>query len=175
MITVEELLQPSPELRNLAQPDMDPLTEDDALQEAQLLDIRVDALRLTVGLLFDLRSALQLREANTGVLVAHGVRELTWSAGSRDTDLTAWTVGGSVTHNERGLFGLKLGMWPSPGAHLSLIAERAAFLAGDIPGLPETPPNYGDDDETTIRAGLAHWGSQFSPIHAIFVDPVPAS
>lgn len=170
MITVEDLLRPSPELRSLAQPDMDPLTEDDALQEAQLLDIRVDALRLTVGLLFDLRSALQLRDANTGILVAHVVRELTWSAGSRDTDLTSWTVGGSVTQHD-GLFGLKLGLWPSPGAHLSLVAERAQFVAGDIPGLPETPPNYGDDDDRTIRAGLAHWAAQFSPTHAIFVDP----
>lgn len=174
MMTIEDLLLPSPGLRAYAaQPEMDPLTEDDALQEAQLLDIRCDALRLTVGLLFDLRLALQLREANTGVLVARGVRELSWSAASRSTDLTTWTVGGSVPRNENQLFGLKLGMWPAPGAQLSLVAESAAFFAGDVPGLAETPPDYGDDDDTTIRAGLAGWNSQFTPVHAVFLDPAP--
>jgi hypothetical protein len=79
MIIMEELLYLGPELRQYAsQPEMDPLTEDDALQEAQLLDVRFDALRSTVGLLFDLRMALQLREPNTGVLVVSGVRELSW-------------------------------------------------------------------------------------------------
>jgi len=171
MMTIEDLLGPSRELLAYgAQPEMDPLTERDALQEAQLLDVRFDAMRLTVALLFELRLALQLREANTGVLVARGVRELSWTAGNRSTNLTAWTVGGSVPRNENRLFGLRLGLWPAPGAQLSLTAESAAFFAGDVPGLTETPPDYGDDDETAIRAGLAGWNSQFSPVHAVFVN-----
>ncbi len=45
MITIEELLRPDPELRRFAaKPEMDPLTEEGALQEAQLLDVRFDAL-----------------------------------------------------------------------------------------------------------------------------------
>src|SRR4051794_19506320 len=87
-------------------PEMDPLTEEDALQEAQLLDVRFDALAGFVGLVFELRQALQLREANTGVLVAHGVRTLTWSGPSRDTTLTAWSVGSSVPRAKDNLFGL---------------------------------------------------------------------
>jgi hypothetical protein len=62
VITVEDLLRPDRRWREYASlPEMDPLTEDDALQEAQLLDVRFDALRSTVGLLFELRTALQLR------------------------------------------------------------------------------------------------------------------
>lgn len=93
MITIEELLSLDARLRRFAaQPEMDPLTENDALQEAQLLDVRVDALRSTVGLLFELRVALQLREANTGALVAHGVRKISWSSSPRPTPRTAWNV-----------------------------------------------------------------------------------
>lgn len=39
-------------------PEVGPLTEDGALQEAQLLDVRFGALRSTAGLLFELKSAL---------------------------------------------------------------------------------------------------------------------
>jgi hypothetical protein len=173
-LIVEELLS-DPGLRRFAsQPEMDPLTQEDALQEAQLLDVRLDALRLTVGLLFELRLALQLRESNTGVLVARGVRELSWSAGPRSTTKTAWTVGGSIPRNHDGLFGLTLGMWPAPGTQLTLIAESAAFLAGDVPGLDQIP-DYGEDDEPTIRAELANWRSSFTPAHAVFLDPAPMS
>jgi hypothetical protein len=173
MIAIEDLLWSDPGLRRFAaQPEMDPLTEEGALQEAQLVDIRFDALRSTVGLLFELRLALQLREANTGVLVARGVRELSWTAGPRSTGRTAWVVGGSIPHNEDRLFGLKLGMWPD--AQLALRAESAAFFAGDVPGL-DPIPNYVDDDEATIRAHLAGWRSEFVPIHAVFLDPAPAT
>ena len=173
MITIEELLSPRSDLRRFAsKPEMDPLTEDDALQEAQLLDVRLDALHLTVGLLFELRMALELREGNTGVLVAHGVRELSWTAGPRTTDITAWPVGGSVVRNENRLLRLEMGMWID--AQLKLVAESAAFFSGDVPGLDETPPDYGQDDEATIRANLAGWYSAFVPLHAVFLDPAAA-
>lgn len=170
MITIEELLLPDPRLRRFAaQPEMDPLSEEDALQEAQLLDVRFDALGSTLGLLFELRLALQLRKANTGVLVARGVRELSWTAGPRSTAKTAWTVGGSIPRNEDGLFGLELGMWPTPGAQFKLVAETASFFAGDVPGLDRIPDYLGDDD-ATIRAQLASWHSDFVPVHAVFLD-----
>jgi hypothetical protein len=173
MITIGSLLLPDPQLRRFAaKPEMDPLTEDDALQEAQLLDVRFDALRSTVGLLFELRLALQLREGNTGVLVGRGLRELSWTAGSRSTHRTAWTVGGSLPRNESQLFGLQLGLWPN--ARLVLRAESASFFVGDVPGLDRIP-NYAEDDDATIRAHLASWESEFVPVHAVFLDPEPAA
>jgi hypothetical protein len=151
-------------------PDMDPLTENGALQETQLLDLRFDALTLTVGLLFELRTALQLRDGNTGVLVAHGVRELSWSGPRRATSLTAWTVGGSMARCDAGLLRLDLGMWPAPGAQLSLLAERAAFFSGDVPGLDTAPPNYSDVERAGIVEKVAGWDSDFHPIHAVSFD-----
>ena len=172
---IEDLLRPDPELRSYgAQPEMDPLTEDDALQEAQLLDVRFDALRSTVGLLFELRTALQLREANTGVLVARGVRELSWSTGGRSpAPRFAWVVAGSTIGAAVQLFELRLAGL-RPGAGLGLVAESAAFFAGDVPGLDRIP-DYVSDDESTVRANLASWRSKFTPVHAVFLDPAPAS
>lgn len=148
---------------------MNPLTEIDALQEAQLLDVRIDALRSTVGLLFELRMALELQEANTGVLVAHGVREVTWSAVPRSTSKTAWNVVESVPNPRNGLFHLFLGMLPD--AELRLSATSAQFFIGDVEGIGDVPPNYVDDDEATIQAGIAGWRSRFSPVGAVFIRP----
>ena len=173
MITVGELLGPDLALRRFAaQPEMDPLTEDDALQEAQLLDVRFDALRSTVGLLFELRLALQLREGNTGVLVARGVRELSWSTGGESpAPRFAWTVAGSKIGTTNKLFDLRItGM--RPGAGLGLVAESAAFFAGTVPGL-ERIPDYVDDDDATVRTQLAGWHSEFVPVGAVFLDPAP--
>jgi hypothetical protein len=171
VIAVEELLSPDAELRRFsARPEMDPLTEDDALQEAQLLDVRIDALRTTVGLLFELRVATQLREANTGVLVAHGLRKISWSVSPRPTARTAWNVIASTPRCADRLFGLSLGFWPE--GRLELSAERAAFFVGDVASIGAAPPDYGGD-ESTIQAGLAGWRSTFTPVHAVFLDPAP--
>lgn len=174
---IRELLLPDPPWRahGVAGPEADPLIEEDALQEAQLLDVRFDVLTCTVGLLFELRTALQLREANTGVLVAHGVRELSWTGPERATEMTAWTVGGSTPRVERGLFGLVAGMWPAPGARLGLRARSAAFFAVNVPGLDDAPPDYTDHDRMSVRAHLAGWNSPFEPVHAVVLDPAPTS
>jgi hypothetical protein len=61
---IEDLFR-IPERRAFAaKPEIDPLTEDIALMESQLLDVRFEAVTSTAGLLFDLRGALQLRLAN---------------------------------------------------------------------------------------------------------------
>lgn len=171
---IDDLLLSDPALRAYASmPEMDPLAEEDALQEAQVLDVRFDALAGVVGVLFELRQALQLREANTGVLVAHGVRELTWSGPSRDTTLTAWSIGSSVPQAKDQLFGLSLVMWPHPGAQLSLTAESAAFFIGNVPGLDEAPPDYTDRDRAALGEEIAGWDSLFEPVSAVFLDRAP--
>jgi len=172
MIAIETLLGPDGWSGEFTSPpQMNPLTEDDALQEAQVLDVRFDALRLTVGVLFELRGALQLREANTGVLIARGVHELSWTAGPRTTSRTAWTVMSSRPEPRDGLFALSLGMWPE--SRFILHAERAAFFCGDVPGL-ERIPDYGTEEEAAISANLASWQSNFEPLQAVFVDPMQA-
>ena len=172
MMKIDDLLLSNHAQReHSSRPEMNPLTEGDALQEAQVIDVRFDVLTGVVGILFELRQALQLREASTGVLVARGVRELMWSGPSGDTGLTAWSIGSSVATTKDRLFGLSLVMWPHPGARLSLTAESAAFFVGDVPGLPEAPLDYTEGDRSAIGGEVADWGSPFEPLSAAFLDP----
>lgn len=172
---IDDLLRLDPSLRKYgALPEMDPLTEDDALQEAQVLDVRFDALAGVVAILFELRQALQFQEASTGVLVAHGVRELGWTGPERDTALTAWSVGSSVPSAKDRLFGLSLVLWPHPGARLTLTAESAAFFVGDVPGLSDAPPDYSQGDRRALASEVAGWDSPFEPVSAVFLDRAPA-
>lgn len=170
MIRIEELLHPGTDLRRYAgNPLTNAFLEADALREAQLLEIWHDALRSAAGLLFELRTSLQYDDANTGVLVARGVRELSWTAPPRVTARTAWTVDGSRIGPENGLSRLHMAFWPAPGAVLTVRAEQLVFIGGDVPGLDEAPPDYGSSDERQLRASLAGWRSEFTPRHAVFL------
>ncbi len=171
-MNIEDLLSDADRRRFAAQPEMDPLTEAAALQEAQLLDVRVHALTSTVGLLFDLRTALQFMEGNTALLIARGVREFGWAAEPRASVRTAWNVVSSEPSVCDRVFSIRLGFVPS--ARLTLAAESAEFYVGDVDALSDTPPDYGGADDAAIRAGLANWCSPFSPVHAVFLDPAPA-
>src|SRR5260370_37282495 len=93
-------------------PEMDPVTEKDALQEARLNEMIFDAVNRRVGLLFDLRGAVQLRMAYTGLLVLGGVEILTWSSERRSSERTAWNVVGSLPVTEDGGLQLKQFFFP---------------------------------------------------------------
>lgn len=68
-MNITELLRDEDRRRFAAQQEADALREVDSLQEAQLLDVQVDALRSRACLLFDCRGALQIEMGNTAVLV----------------------------------------------------------------------------------------------------------
>lgn len=165
---VRELLSDDLSQVSDAQPDSNPLSEEDALQEAQILEILFDTARSTVGVLFDLRTALQLRDGNTGVLVARNVTSLVWSAKSRRTNRTAWNVTQSLPGRDGLHFTLEVRMFPD--ASLTIVAQQACFFTGTVPGLGEVPPDYYDDD-STIVGKLAQWESSFLPLQAAFINP----
>lgn len=100
------------------------------------------------------------------MLIAHGVHALSWTS-TPEGGRTAWTVGGSLPRVEKGLFGLRMALWPN--AQLSLRAKNAAFFTGDVPGLDEIP-DYGQDDDAAVRAALAGWNSELVPLHAVYLD-----
>src|SRR4051794_21274053 len=165
---IEELLRASADRDPAVHADIDPLRDSDALQESQLLDVRFDAVSSTIGILLELRTALQMIEGNTAVLVARGVREFAWSAGSRSTDRTAWNVVGSESRIVGQLITLEFDFVPNAGTRL--VAETAAFYAGDVASLAEQLPDYQMDDDATIQANLASWRSSFSLRWATFLD-----
>jgi hypothetical protein len=149
-------------------PEMDPLTERDALQEARLNEMIFNAVNRRVGLLFDLRGALQLRMAYTGLLVLYGVESLSWSSEQRASTRTAWNVVGSLPVNEGGVINLKLFFFPD--AELTVVARSAAFHAGDVLGLPDTPPDFASSDEE-VALGMASMDSPFEPTQATLIEP----
>lgn len=166
---IEELFDDPLRRAYAAMPEMDALTEADALQEADLVDVRVDVTRSLVGLLFDLRSALQFRMANTAVLIGHDVHQFEWSGDMSPTrGRMAHYVMSSRPDNREDRFSIAIGCLQT--CKLELAAASAEFFVGDIPDLPEAPPDYGRADEATIRAGIPGWGSRFEPGWATFVD-----
>lgn len=168
---VRDLLYPGALPRGADSPlAMSPLTDNDALQEAQLLEVRFEALTGVAGLLFDLRQSLQIREATTGVLIARGVRQLLWDGPPRSTPLTAWSIGSSVPVVRDQLFAISLNMWPYLGARLTLLCSSAEFTVGHVPGMLSTPPDYGRGDRRAIDSEPPDWSSVFVPV-GIAVHP----
>lgn len=158
-----------PERRGYAsQPEVDALTEEGALQEAALVDVRFSPLESWVGILFDLRLALQLRMGNTGVLIARGVTTLLWTHRHRGLGRCWHAVTGSTPDNHDNRFSLTLGF--ASDAELRVEAEAAEFYVGDIQDLDAKQPNIVEDDDEAVRAGMPSWGADFVPIAATFLD-----
>jgi hypothetical protein len=153
----------------LRKPEMDPLTEKDALLEARLNEVLLDAVNARAVLLFDLRGALQLRMAYTGILVLNGVERFSWVGSPRLTRRTAWNVVESVPINKDGGVNLRLLFFPE--AEITMAARSAAFFAGDVPGLPDKPPDFAGDD-VEVAAGMASMDSTFEPTQATSIEPL---
>lgn len=168
-MTPRDLIAGVPLSSLVGSPEADPLTEKDALQEARLNGVLFDAVNMRAGLLFDLRGALALRMAYTGLLVLGGVEKLSWDCEPRSTIRTAWNVVGSVPANKEGVVNLRLFFFPD--AEMTVAARSAAFFAGDVPGLPEAPPDFAGGD-AEVAAGMASMDSPFEPTQATFIEPL---
>jgi len=167
VITPRDLLAGASVTALLGSPEMDPLTEKDALVGAPLVEAVLDPVNMRVGLLFDLRVAEQLRMANTGLIILGGVEAFEWRTERRSTARTSWNVDASVPSNNEGVINLRLIFFPS--AELTLVARSAAFFAGEVPGLPDTPPDFGGSD-AEVAAAMASMESLFEPNQATFIE-----
>jgi hypothetical protein len=170
-MTIEELLRDPTRQKYAAMPESDALTEVDALTEADLLDIRLMLSEVSVALLFDLRNALGFRMADAAALVMRGVRQVesTWGEPPRRGRYVHAVMSSKPTVNGH-LFAFELGCLG--GALVRTVAASAEFFVGDIPGLPEAPPDFIGDDESTIAAGMPNWHRTFEPEWATFIDPL---
>ncbi|MDA8044450.1 MAG: hypothetical protein M0Z30_04310 [Actinomycetota bacterium] len=170
-MSITELLNDPGRRDHASMPEMDALVDADALQEADLVDVRFDAGSSSVALLLDLRTALQFRLANTAVLVLRDVKELYWAAdepqGARRIAHYIMSSKPGVDLNRFALEVVCLRGWRFRATGLT-----AEFYVGDVPGLPEAPPNFAEDDWQAITVGMASWDSLFKPGWATFLDPV---
>jgi len=173
-VIVADLFSDPNRRSHAAMPEMDPLTEAGALQEADLVAVSFDVLTASAGLLFDLRNALQLQSGNAALLIARGVDRFAWDAQDlRDLPFVSHLVTGSSPSVDGCRFTLSLGMVPDAG--LTLRARGAEFFVGDVPGLGEAPPDFFECSADLVRAEMPGWQSVFVPGYATFLDPIAAS
>jgi hypothetical protein len=158
MIVVEELLSVPQSQLSVRVPDVDPLRDEDALQEGQLIDFRVSALGSVAALLFDLRTSLQLDEGNASLLIVRGLDDLRWREVRTFSPLTAFTVVGSRTLvSGVGLIGVEIDFFPD--ASLVIRGIEAEFYVMDIPNIGEVPPDYSEASFEEIKDSLPAWTS----------------
>lgn len=164
-----ELLDDQDRRAYAAMPEMDALTEEGALQEAALVDVRFDVMTRTAAMIFDLRGALQLREGGVAVVVGRDVTRLEWTTHHARSGCVWHAVTGSKPDNAAGAFGLQL--FFAPDAELHLNAGSGEFYVGDMAGLEGAPPNFVEDAIEVVRAGMPRWDAVFTPAFATFLDP----
>ncbi|WP_187978212.1 hypothetical protein [Mycetocola sp. JXN-3] len=168
MTTIAEYLFSDHRLAKLGRPEADALRERDALSDAAILDFKYDATLLTLWVLFDCRGTLNMRDGNVAIIVANNVTSLQWSA--PPVKRRIWR---SVSRSNPELTSQHFNMTinfelsvADNGESLSFSCTTAEFHVGDIPGGDEAPPDFSDDSDEEIRAGLASWDSPFTPIHS---------
>lgn len=166
---VEELLNDPTRYQYASMPESDALVEIDSLQEADLVDVRLEASKSLLAMIFDLRTALQFRLANTAVIAFRGVHNLNWnSTESQGTRHVAHYVMSSKPMIMT--TGIALELVCLNGWSLKVEAASAEFFVGSMPKLPDAQPNFVEDDEEVILRGMPDWNSQFLPEWATFVN-----
>jgi hypothetical protein len=154
----------NPEAASDAAVGFDPLSEDNGLQEAQVLDIRFEVAAGVAWLLLDCRGALHIDEGNTAVLAAQSIRHLEW-LGPGPSGWYAHTILGSRSKVDNRTWSLEMEL--NPRSRLLLLAEHGQLFVGDVPGCDDASPDYTEDDDATIRAGMADWQSSFTPVYSL--------
>jgi hypothetical protein len=153
----------------LGTPEMDPLTEQGALQDAQLVEVMFDAVSRRLGWLLDLRMAFQLRMANTGLVVFEEVEGFGWVGKNTSVARVAWPVDDSIPNADDGQLTLKLLFYQD--GETQVRAGAASFYTGDVADLPETPPDFPADSDEAIRAGTVSMDSPIELTQATFLQP----
>ena len=72
--------------------EMDPLREDDSLREAQILRAHFDVARGSLALMFEMRTAIQIRDGEAALLAVNEVDLFEWSTNDRAGPRMAWNV-----------------------------------------------------------------------------------
>ncbi|MFW5420883.1 hypothetical protein J0910_30135 [Nocardiopsis sp. CNT-189] len=157
MFSIENLIRErsfSPPSRPL---EMDPLRENNALQEAQLLDSRVCPLTSVAALLFEMRTALQFKDGNAALLVVRNLHSFNWTSSSMETPFVALTAVSSIPECEDNLFHMRLGFYLE--AQLASAGNLTEFYLLDVEEISEAPPDYLDADQDGIYRELPSWSS----------------
>ncbi|WCN03932.1 hypothetical protein [Streptomyces sp. M92] len=157
MITIEDLFTGAGGDASAAPFVWDPLREPDALQDVGLLDCRMCPLTGRVGLLLDMRTALQYRTGNAALLTVRGLASFEWSEEPLERELLNFAITSSTPSASRKGVRMELALFPD--GLLSVAGKAAEFHLLDAEGVPETIPDYTERRLSDVRAGLPWWDS----------------
>lgn len=136
---------------------IDPLKEQDALEDTQLLDSRVCPTANRAALLFDMRTASHYPTGNAALLVIRGLRSFRWGGASQSQPLMAFSVVSSRPTVSNG--GLELDLEFFPDGEFSVRGDRWEFYLLEALGISEAPPSYPDNHLDQVLSGLPWWDS----------------
>jgi hypothetical protein len=168
-VIIEKFITPPQRHVHLPMPDSDALTEVDALQEAEIIDVRFSLDDASIGLLLDLRVALEFMTGNVAVLALWGVTDAQFQHIPQAWPHHAHVVMSSKPNALDGILTLEIGCLD--GWRMRATAKAADFLVGDIPGLPEIPPDRNEASADQIAAGTPQWASEFVPEYGTSIYP----
>jgi hypothetical protein len=171
-VRIKDLLSDPQRHRFASMPEADALTEPDALQEADLVDAHFEVQQSELAILFDLRTSLQFRMANTGLVVVRAVDTFEWTGEpmlGRRTAHYVMSSKPSITYEHFSIAISCLGGW-----RLSCRGRAAEFFVGNIEGLPSAPPDFIQDDPRVVASGMPVWDSSLEPEWATFWAPIPS-
>jgi hypothetical protein len=145
-------------------PEWNPLTDGDVLIEAELLDVRLDPGRSTVGLIIDINGVLGAQDGNVGVLVARQVQALSWGMAGGDPAragdrFARYILGANWTSSASEP--LRLDLFPQIDTQISITADHFDFYGVHVEGLPDAPPDYTELDDAAIHLQRPDWNSPF--------------
>ena len=141
--------------------DENPLHVEDALREAQILDVRCECVTQCVGILLEMRMAFSGGENRAALLVGQGVTELDWKCSREQSDDDAylfgmaWNVASSLMTQYGTLLKLELDCIPNAG--LSVTARGFEYYLAEIPGPILALPDYTEGSDDTVRSNLPDW------------------
>lgn len=142
----------------------DPLVHDGGLEEGELLDVRIDPGRSTVGLIFGLQGCPRLgANTDTGVLVARRIQQMTWSVDETDPGRAGdkcarYVMASRWSPTVDGPDHLELEMLM--GAVLRIVAPRFEFYEVELEDGPYVIPDYTELDDAAIYAQQPGWTSR---------------
>lgn len=150
----------------------DPLHTDDVLCEAYPVSVVFDYIRGRALIILDCRFCDSVI-GNSALLTLLLPSTVEWNRPPHEhpgqRTIVGWEVGGSSGWQARASLG-----W-SGDESLFLSGPAALFVSGDVPGFDGAPPDFGDDDDDTIDAGLPSLESTFVPLAVSLFSGLQAS
>lgn len=155
-------------------PEQNPLLQEWIFEEAELTDIRIDALHCTVGVLFEIRTSWLPHDLgdgtlNCGLMMLRNTTGVDWSAAPTGRpNPHVWAVNSCVVGFSPGQISLNFPLGIIGGMDLRLSAQSVEFHVGKQRDLPAQRPSYVDHiDVTGLVPG---WDLDFTPTNGWYLE-----